>query len=54
MDLVSLNTQRAREHGVPGYNFYREYCGVGRAKTFEDLLGTMPNDTVHRYASIYR
>ncbi|GAB6032280.1 hypothetical protein CHUAL_010921 [Chamberlinius hualienensis] len=54
MDLISLNSQRAREHGVPGYNFYREYCGVGRAKTFEELIGTMPNETVHRYASIYR
>lgn len=38
MDLSSLNIQRSRDHGVPGYNAYRELCQVGRrARTFDDF-----------------
>ncbi|XP_013392746.1 thyroid peroxidase [Lingula anatina] len=38
MDLVVLNLQRGRDHGLPGYNAWREYCGGNRAKTFNDFL----------------
>ncbi|KAF7992722.1 hypothetical protein HCN44_005066 [Aphidius gifuensis] len=42
MDLVSLNMQRGREFGVP------------EAHTFEELFGTMPNETINRYRSIFQ
>ncbi|GIY90164.1 peroxidasin-like protein [Caerostris extrusa] len=54
MDLAAINVQRAREHGVPGYNKFREYCGMPRARNFWDLIGILPNKTVHRYSQIYR
>ncbi|GFX37363.1 peroxidasin [Trichonephila clavipes] len=54
MDLAAMNVQRAREHGVPGYNKYREYCGMPRARNFWDFIGILPNKTVHRYSQIYR
>ena len=37
MDLIALNVQRGRDHGIPGYNSYRELCGYKKATTFEDL-----------------
>ena len=37
MDLVALNTQRGRDHGLPGYIQYREICSVGKVQSWDDL-----------------
>lgn len=53
MDLVSLNMQRGREFGVPGYMEFRKFCGLPVSHSWEEMEGTMPNDTIRRYASIF-
>ncbi|OXU24635.1 hypothetical protein TSAR_006149 [Trichomalopsis sarcophagae] len=53
MDLVSFNMQRGREFGIPGYMEFRKFCGLPGAETFEELFGSMPNETVRRYLSIF-
>ena len=42
LDLVALNMQRGREHGIPGYNQYRQVCqsasnNYRKADGFSDL-----------------
>ena len=53
MDLISLNLQRARDHGIPGYNLFREKCNMTRARTFEDLHNEIQPHLVDRLKKIY-
>ena len=39
LDLTALNIQRARDHGIPGYNKYREICASGNYRAVEDFDG---------------
>ena len=54
MDLVSLNIQRGREHGIPSYNRWREWCGLHTINTWDDLLSVMANHSVRGYAEVSR
>ncbi|XP_020300859.1 chorion peroxidase [Pseudomyrmex gracilis] len=53
LDLVSFNMQRGREFGIPSYMEFRKYCGLPEANTFDELFGSMPNETVRRYSTIF-
>ncbi|KAM9316416.1 thyroid peroxidase [Gastrophryne carolinensis] len=37
MDLASLDLQRGRDHGLPGYNDWREYCELPRLNSVADM-----------------
>ena len=53
MDLVALNIQRGRDHGIPGYNKYREAVGIGRARDFDDLKDSIGPEYVEKLKKLY-
>ena len=53
LDLVALNIQRGRDHGIPGYNSFRELCGLGRVEEFDYLKDLIPEKIVQRLKLIY-
>jgi len=50
--LPAINIQRTRDHGVPGYNYYRELCGLNFANTFEEFFN-IPPYVISRIKSVY-
>ncbi|KAK2837242.1 hypothetical protein Q5P01_014454 [Channa striata] len=46
LDLASLNMQRGRDHGIPGYNKWRGFCGLSQPKTLSELAIVMNNSVL--------
>ncbi|CAD6208755.1 GSCOCT00003563001.3-RA-CDS [Cotesia congregata] len=53
LDLVSLNIQRGRDHGLPGYTAWREYCGLIRPRNFLQLKGIVDSDSFEQLPLLY-
>ncbi|CAL8121494.1 unnamed protein product [Orchesella dallaii] len=53
MDLIALNIQRGRDHGLPGYNEYRDLCRLGKARDFSDLSPIIAPRKISSLEEIY-
>ncbi|XP_029039457.2 uncharacterized protein LOC114874394 isoform X1 [Osmia bicornis bicornis] len=53
LDLVSLNIQRGRDHGLPGYTRWRERCGLGKPESFSDLDGHLDPQALYEISLLY-
>lgn len=53
IDLIALNVQRARDHGIPSYNNYRALCNLKRAENWNDLSREIPPEVINRLKRIY-
>lgn len=53
-DLIARNLQRAREHGLPGYNVYRAICGLpGMTNSWANRPSNIPDNVWQVLGSLY-
>ncbi|NXS55166.1 PERM Myeloperoxidase, partial [Brachypteracias leptosomus] len=45
-DLPSLNMQRCRDHGLPGYNSWRQFCGLSQPSGVKTLAQVLRNHSL--------
>ncbi|XP_066967969.1 chorion peroxidase-like [Macrobrachium rosenbergii] len=53
LDLLALNIQRGRDHGLPPYNRWRVFCGLPSASSFSDLSKEMAQDRIDALQRVY-
>uniref|UniRef100_A0A336M1I8 CSON015496 protein n=1 Tax=Culicoides sonorensis TaxID=179676 RepID=A0A336M1I8_CULSO len=54
LDLVSLNIQRGRDHGLPSYPEFRKYCKLPSVDTWEEMSKAVDPASLRRMMDIYR
>ncbi|NXH16687.1 PERM Myeloperoxidase, partial [Bucco capensis] len=54
LDLASLNMQRGRDHGLPGYNSWRQLCGLSQPSNLKRLAKVLRNnDLAKKFLQLY-
>ncbi|KAJ4926074.1 hypothetical protein JOQ06_008258 [Pogonophryne albipinna] len=54
LDLGSLNMERGRDHGLPGYNAWRKFCGLSQPGNQRELAQVLNNaDLARKLLQLY-
>ena len=53
MDLTAFNIQRGRDHGIPTYGRWRQFCGLPAITTFAALGTVMPASVAQDFSTIF-
>jgi peroxidase len=53
-DLVAINICRGREHGIPSYNAFRDFCNLTKAYYFEDFGDSINYEGIRLLQNLYK
>lgn len=54
LDLAAQVIQQGRDHGVPGYTRWREFCGFGSTQDFSELRVHMDQAAIAALQTVYQ
>lgn len=54
LDLVSLNIQRGRDHGLPAYPEWRRHCKLPSVDTWNDMAYAVDEDSLETMKRIFK
>ena len=54
LDLVALNIQRGRDHGLPDYNSWRKSCQLPTRKSFDEMRRLDFRRGIGNFGQLYR
>jgi len=52
-DLLALNLQRGRDHGIPGYNKFRQACGLRALSSWSEKPAEYDSDYWKKLKNVY-
>ena len=44
LNLIAINIQRGRDHGLQGYSYWREFCNLTYSYSFDDVINEIPDE----------
>lgn len=53
LDVLAVDVQRGRDHGLPSYTQYRVLCGLTAVTSFQHLSDVMPQEVVDKLSELY-
>ncbi|XP_032796762.2 peroxidase [Daphnia magna] len=53
-DLIAITIQRGREHGIPSYNEFREFCGMPKVQSFDELINEFVQEDIDLLKTAYQ
>lgn len=53
-DLAARNIQRGRDHGLPDYNSWRQFCGLIPVKFCDDIIADHDKESSDKIKELYR
>jgi peroxidase len=53
IDLGATNINRGRDHGIAGYNTFRQKCGLKKVFKFEELADVMSFSSILKLSDVY-
>jgi len=54
LDIAAQVIQHGRDHGLPGYVSWRQFCGLPSVTSFHDLTDVMSIHVVSSLRKVYR
>ena len=54
VDYAAQTIQQGRDHGLPSYVNWRNFCDLPEVRSFDDLEGIISREVIEKLQGVYR